>query len=466
MRGAAAFATGLMLALPAAPANGIAQQVAGLEPILRATIDPPRVVVGQQATLRVDVLAPNYMTSPPIVPDFELRNAVTRKLPDLNLTEQHGAMTYAGVRFEFAIYPQEPGSYAIADQEVAVRYAAEPPATRQATPRMPRLEFEAFIPDAAARLDPFVAANRITVEQVVRRSADPLKVGDAVTRIVTVKAEGTPAMLLPPVRFAAAEGLALYPAQPSAQDSIDRRTGVLSATRQDAATYMMEKPGDYLLPALAMRWWNVRTDRIETARADTIALHVLDHPQAARAPSAPPGAASSWDAVTGFIGGHWPLLLAGLAAVSALVWLSPRALRAIVAWCRKRRDAYLASEAWSFACLLAAARHRDAGKIYMALMNWLVRFDPIAPAHTIAALRAAAQDRALDHALDAIERHLFAPQGGARAWSAGKLVAALAAARWRLRHATRARTAEALPRDINLAAIRPSAARHRRSVAR
>ena len=39
---------------------------------LKVTIDPPRIAVGQRTTLRIDVLAPNYMTSPPELPDFQI----------------------------------------------------------------------------------------------------------------------------------------------------------------------------------------------------------------------------------------------------------------------------------------------------------------------------------------------------------------------------------------------------------
>src|SRR5262249_25249999 len=152
------------------------------------------------------------------------------------------------VRFEFAIYPLEPGDYAVADQKLTIKYAAEPPATREAVIALPRVEFQAFIPDAAAALHPYLAANALTVEQAVQRSSDPLKTGDAVTRIVTIKAEGAPAMLLPPTSFAAIDGLGVYPAQPSLQDKTDSRTDVLTSTRVDSATYMLEKAGDYVLP--------------------------------------------------------------------------------------------------------------------------------------------------------------------------------------------------------------------------
>ena len=225
-------------------------------------------MVGQSAVLRVEVLAPNYMTSPPDLPAFQVRNAVTRQLQSVNTNDERNGTSYAGVIMEFAVYPQEPGSYAIPEQKLTVKYAAEPPATREAVLTVPRTSFEAFIPDAASALNPFVAASSLSAEQAVQRSSDELKTGDAVTRTVTIKAEGLPAMLLPPQSFAAIDGFALYPAQPSLEDHVDGRTDAMTSTRIDSATYMLQRPGNYVLPAIDIAWWNVgkRQDRADSSR--------------------------------------------------------------------------------------------------------------------------------------------------------------------------------------------------------
>ena len=123
------------------------------------------------------------------------------------------------------------------------------------------MSFDAFIPDAAADLNPYLAASRLTIEQSVQRSSEQLKVGDSVTRIVTIQAEETPAMLLPPVTFPAVDGLAVYPAQPALQDKTEGRTDALTATRTDSATYILQRPGDYVLPAIDVRWWNAGEGR-------------------------------------------------------------------------------------------------------------------------------------------------------------------------------------------------------------
>ena len=419
-------------------------------PILRATIDPPRVVVGQKTTLRIEVLAPNYMTAPPELPGFQVRNTVTRQLQNVNINEQRDGASYAGVRFEFAIYPQEPGGYAVAGQKLTVHYAAEPPETRNAELTVPRIEFAAFMPDGGASLHPFVAANQLTVEQTVRRSSDQLKTGDAVTRTVTVRAEGTPAMLLPPQSFAAIDGLALYPAQPQLTDHTDGRTDVLTSARVDAATYMLEQPGGYVLPAIDVSWWNISEQKINRTHLDAVSLQVAANPPQPAASGEATALRWNWDAVLDFAADHWLLGIIVLAVLTVLAWFAPRAFRTVAAGHRRRHEAYLRSEAWSFEQFRKAIRRRDGRAAYFALLNWLQRFPPVAPDHSLETLRTAARDSALDREITSIERQLFAPDRSTGNWSPAQLLRRVATARKTLqRQAARAKTARPLPQRLN-----------------
>ncbi|SDE49570.1 Oxygen tolerance [Bradyrhizobium brasilense] len=441
-------AVALMLGL-LIPCAALAQPKAP-EPILRVTIDPPRVVVGQAAALRIDVLAPNYMTAPPELPDFQVRNAVTRQLRSINENEQRDGVTYAGVRFEFAIHPQEPGSYAIAGQPITIKYAAEPPATREATLALPPIAFEAFIPDAASALQPFLAARNLSIEQTVNRSSDQLKAGDAVTRIVTIKAEGIPAMLLPPVKFTAFDGLKLYPAQPSLQDKTDGRTDVLSSARTDSGVYMLEKAGDYVLPPIDLRWWNTSAQSIDVAHLDPVTLHVEANPAAGGASSVgTSGPRMSWGALRDVVADRWKSAAAVLLALAGLGWLMPRMVRAIAARYRRHREAYLRSEAFAFSELRRAARHGDAKAVYFALLDWLQRFEPVAPQHTVEAFKAVAHDAALDDEIGAVERELFAPSAGAARWSPHRLLRQVGGARRNLRRRARRREDTRLLQNLN-----------------
>ena len=186
-----------------------------------------------------------------------------------------------------------------------MKYAAEPPAVREATLSLPRVSFDAFIPDAAAELNPYLAASRLTIEQSVQRSSEQLKVGDSVTRTVTIQAEETPAMLLPPVTFPAVDGLAVYPAQPSLQDKTEGRTDALTAMRTDSATYILQRPGDYALPAIDVRWWNAGEGRIETAHLDAVTLQVAANPAVQPVGASAPKAQFNWATIADLVADHW-----------------------------------------------------------------------------------------------------------------------------------------------------------------
>ncbi|MGF6306274.1 hypothetical protein ABIB82_000306 [Bradyrhizobium sp. i1.8.4] len=444
----------LVLLPAAAPLQCVhAQQVRTPEPIVQLTIDPPRVVVGQPAALHIVVLAPNYMTSPPELPSFQLRNAVTRQLQSVNTNDQRDGVSYAGVRFEYAIYPQEPGTYAISGKKVHIKYAAEPPATREVEIALTGRSFEAFIPDAAAELRPFLSASKLTVEQEVKRSSDQLKAGDAVTRTVTIRAEGTPAMLLPPHAFAAVDGLRLYPAQPSLEDRTDRRTDATTSTRVDSATYMLERPGDYSLPAIDIGWWNIGSGKLEVVHLDAVPLKVAVNPAAGSpAPAVQSSKSWTWDGFVDILAEHWLAMLLTLVGIGALVWFAPGVLRRIADDHHRRRQAYLRSEAFAFGRLRRAGRQHDARAVYFALLDWLPHLDAAPPNNTLGAFKAIACDAALDQQLGALERELFGAPHTSDPWSPRQLLQGVTAARRSLHpHAARHRNTR-LPQHLNPAA--------------
>ncbi|WP_445215213.1 BatD family protein [Bradyrhizobium sp. Pa8] len=427
-----------------------AQQSVALEPTVQVTINPSRVVVGQKTTLSILVMAPNYMTSPPELPDFQVRNAVTRQLQSVNTIEQRDGVTYAGVRFEYAISPQEPGSYAVADQSVRIKYAAEPPATREVAVALPRVSFEAFIPDAAGALRPFVSATSLTAEQDVKRSSDPLKAGDAVTRTITIRAEGTPAMLLPPQQFPSVDGLRLYPAQPKLEDKVDGRSDVMTSTRVDSATYMVERAGDYSLPSVDIGWWNVGSGKVEQAHLEAVPLKgILTSAATDSASLSRSGQGRMWDSVVDFIVDNWMTVLLLAAIAAGVAWFAPGVARRVAAGLHRRHQSYLQSEAFAFSRLRSAIRRRNAQASYFALLEWLPHLNVGQPPSTAKAFKAVAGDPELDCQLDAIESDLFGNRHNPAHWSPRRLLHRVVAARRRLRPRAGGRVTAGLPPHLN-----------------
>jgi len=440
-------ATGAMvLGLLCNAAIASAQQADG--PIVRAEIKPSHVVVGQRAVLSLDVLAPNYMPAPPMLPDFQIRNLITRQTSTINLIEHHDDITYAGVRYEFAISPMEAGAFAISGQSVTITYAAEPPATRTVSIAIPELDLRAFIPPQARDLNPFVSANNIAIDQKIDRSSQNLKVGDSITRTVTMTADGIPAMLIPPVVFTPVDGFAIYPSHPTLQDVADSRSGSLKGIRTEQAVYLLQKAGDYSLPPISLGWWNVRDQKVERTQADGVGLHVADNPAVKSSAGV---AAGSWRArwdISDFLQRHWQMFAIILAGAGILLWKLPVLTRACLAWRARRRQAYRQSEAFYFTRLRRAASSGDTRKTYFSWLDWLDRFEPLGRVRSAQSLKRAANDSVLDAAVDALEQNLFGSEAAAP--DLRTFMSRLSVARRRLvrgQHSIRA--AHPLPMDIN-----------------
>ena len=71
-------------------------------------------------------------------------------------------------------------------------------------------------------LSQLVSTPRLTVTERYDPLPETAKVGDAVTRTVTLRGEDTFALALPPVTFAPVDGTRLYGARPRLDDAVDR----------------------------------------------------------------------------------------------------------------------------------------------------------------------------------------------------------------------------------------------------
>ena len=109
----------------------------------------------------------------------------------------------------------------------------------------------------------WLPASNLALTETWSGSFDNLTVGDAITRNVTINAEGLSSSLLQGVEYADLDGLRFYPDQPVREDSADRE-GV-SGKRSEGTAMVASKAGEFLLPEVRLPWWNTKTDRLETA---------------------------------------------------------------------------------------------------------------------------------------------------------------------------------------------------------
>jgi len=163
-------------------------------------------------------------------------------------------------------------------------------------------------------------------------------------------------------------------------DDVNR--GRYTGTRVETATYILEQPGDYVLPEIAINWWNPEAGAMLTEVLPAIELTV------AAAPASGVGAVEPRNGtpVTRALAfGRWALdwLSRNLIALTLIagglwiLWISgrhfwPRAM----AWHRVRRQRAAQSEAKYFRDLSDACRAGDLTRIVACFWRWLDRAAP------------------------------------------------------------------------------------------
>ncbi|GAU83186.1 BatD family protein [Bosea sp. BIWAKO-01] len=341
----------------------LAQTPAGV-PVVRTSLAPADgIVIGQPVRLHVEVLFPGDMPRPPLVKVPETAGAQVMRFETQGITirDHIDAQDYVGQRFEFVVFPRRGGDIGIPAADITLLDKSGDP-IGSATGESKHITVT--IPPGIDASGPVLAASRVGVSE--SWSPDPasttFKAGSAITRTIRRQAADVPALGMAEFRFTAPEGVRVYADPPTVEDKVDR--GSVEGHRTDKVTYVFEKPGNYILPALSQPWWDT-DDR--QARTETLA-GVTVNVAAATAPSQRPRwqeIMSDWRKLVGPVLGAALLLLA-----SAII--RPRL---ITAW-RSRRQRHLASEAFARRRLLRIAGSGDASTTYRALTAWLERLSP------------------------------------------------------------------------------------------
>ncbi|HHH13147.1 MAG TPA: protein BatD [Thiolapillus brandeum] len=192
----------------------------------------------------------------------------------------------------------------------------------------------------------WLPARSLRLEERWSSPPEKLKAGEPVTRTVTLVADGVTLGQLPELSLPEVPGLRIY-----ADDSVTREEAVSGGVRATATRKFAIIPvreGEYELPAMEIRWWNLATDAEVVARLPARRLNVAPGAASLSGGSVPPVAdatptpapvqgtrgAEAPVAMTGGGGGTWMgWLVAGNLALF-LLWLVT-----LVAWLRARRRA-------------------------------------------------------------------------------------------------------------------------------
>jgi hypothetical protein len=342
------------LALAMLPSVVLAQD----QPIVRITLSPESVSVGEAVNMRVTVLVPTWFASPPVFPSFEIANAITRLPADSSYptSERVGNATWSGIVRDYQIYPLLGATYRIGGQSVRISYANPGGQPSLADITIPDIVLRATVPTGAENLQPYLAGRELQLRQEIEGDVTALQRGDAVVVTYTAELDGLPAMFLPQLApRVELEGVSIYADTPVVEDGTPAR-------RREKLTLVFESGGKFTLPAVGLDWWNTAAGRLERASVAAVLFSV----------AGPTATGTSMGTTHQLPAGGW--LVVVFAALLA-AGLTRRRLPALTSRLRAALQARRQSEQYAFKKLRGTMRHGDPKSVYHAMLYWLERLE-------------------------------------------------------------------------------------------
>jgi len=397
---------------------------AAQEPIVRIEITPGEVDVGESAELRVTVLVPTWFVQPPVYPDFELPNAITRLPPDSSfpMRERVGNESWSGIVRSYHVYPMVGAKFRFGGETIVLRYANPGADAVRVEVAVPEVLFRGAVPAGAEALDPYIAGNSLTLTLDVQGDTGNLAAGDALVLRYTAELDGMPAMFLPPLAPSLQlDGASAYADEPEVDDGDIAR-------RSETITLVFETGGEFTIPATRLDYWNTTSGSVATVTTDALLFTV-----------AGPAAGSPAESVS-TSRFRWPVAAIILASLALSAIVVVRLVRAIAPRVREAAEKRHASEKYAFRELQQALVTRQPDVVYRSLLEWLAR---TRHGMTAASFARDFGDQALAVELAALSEHLFGNRGQSVEFH--RLAAALRVARKRFLAAASPRHRELLP---------------------
>ena len=358
---------------------------------------------------------------------LDLPGVVIEELGNHNFQRSINGKTYLVTELKYALFPQKSGVLRIPALSFNGRRRSTQLSTSRISLRTEALSVQvkpipAGYPDAA-----WLPAANIGIEDNWSVPTRELKLGDSVTRTITMTALGITGNQLPSIDLTPHNGLKVYQDQARSENFTDE-SGVTGLGISSAALLFVSA-GDFQLQAVRIPWWDTTTDQLRYAVLP--AQHLSIVPAAIDGNSAISGQGRSAPAA--------PEVNATTAKPVALVWFWTTVLGAmgwaatgILYWRRRPRKTPTVSpqssnEKQLFAKLQAVAADTDNRALRFALVEWgQVRFD--SPRRLLLAdICSAIADPSVAEQIAMLEQSRFA--ASASPYDAKKLLAELQ--RWR-----------------------------------
>jgi len=362
------------------------------------------------------------------LPAPEIENAIVERVGEQEeYTEEENGREWQVVERTYLVVPQSTGQLIIPPQEFQGRKRDAQGAIAFMRASSPELQVTVNPPPAEFTGDVWLPASSLDVQEEWSSDPETMEAGESINRKVTVRALGVLPEAFPNLEIDYPDTIREYPdpLTTSSRFTEDK----LEATAQKSAALVPLEAGTTHLPELRIPWWDVINDRERVA--------VIPSREIVIGPAAGfNGVGADGDTGNGLPstatrspGTVLPDFWVWLAAILATGWLLTG-----IAWWRNRRRAKRSQESKltprqraqreRFQMLCLAAEEGRAETLSL-LPQWAAEHFGNPGLRTVSEVTTFANDPTLTREVEALQRHLFAPQSARGIWEGNELLAAL-----------------------------------------
>jgi len=221
--------------------------------------------------------------STPKFPDMDAQ--VERIGDDRSYQTTHNGQTYAVTERRYAVYPQKSGHFYSTpvqfDGDIVEGNRGGGFFTFDSFSQRSRHK-RLFSKSIAFTIKPaptvsgapyWLPASKLQLSEQWSENPPKFIAGEPVTRTLTISASGLSASQLPALKTPAIEGVKFYPDQAILKDN--KADNGSNGVRSQKVAILPTRAGNFTLPAIEVKWWNVNTDKLEVAQLPARSITVL-----------------------------------------------------------------------------------------------------------------------------------------------------------------------------------------------
>lgn len=255
---------------------------------IEASLDHDSVYVQAQAILTLRIYHSVSLYDDSNLTPLQMANANIEQLGEPQTYEKLiNGVRHGVIELRYAIFPQQSGELQIPALTFSATVVAARPANDAFSPfsrpgKLTRVTSAQIPLQVKAKPATYPAdavwlpARALSLSESWSTPPEQSKVGDSLTRNLTLQAEGLSSAQLPPLPSPQIAGVRSYPDQPQLANQITPQG--ITGSREERIALVPSHSGPVQLPALEVLWWNTQTDQLERTRLPGRELQIGENP--------------------------------------------------------------------------------------------------------------------------------------------------------------------------------------------